>query len=111
MKTKSEIFKQAHSTAKMWKNQKMNASTNYMILFSFALKIIYASEKKVNESAFTIKNERIVKETEKAILYSAKLKTDSNNNSIIEAWIPKSAINNNTVANWYFEKNSMLVNY
>jgi len=111
MKTTSEIFKQAHSTAKMWKNQKMNANSNYMILFSIALKIIYASEKKVNESAFTIKNERILRETEKAILYSAKLKLASNNNTIIEAWIPKSAINNNIVANWYFERNAMLKNY
>jgi hypothetical protein len=80
-------------------------------LMSLAQFVKIEENKDLRDAAkFRILSENIIKETEKAILYKAKLDLASNNNTIVEAWIPKSAIQNNIVADWYFEKNSKLKN-
>ena len=92
MKTKSEIFKEAHKLAKTFEG-------DYMARFILALKIIRRKKqyKPVSFSDKEIEIMNIIKETDKAV-YVELINRDS-------TWCPKSLINNGFVPMWLYQKN------
>ncbi len=96
-------MKAAHTKSKKMRSQKKYSKLSFRAIFGIALKSAWKWAKENLTSSHSITY--IIKETANAICVQARLVniiTDSE--KIIDVWVPKSQVSENSVSDWFFGK-------